>query len=155
MLTPHLSMSEGFFTVPLYTHTHAHTHYHQSMKYCANHEDVNSSNSSLLDSRFSLATLDCDFPDCSLSCPFPAKQLEWAFTERTWTSMALYPVAQRASILLYLLCKRCDVPQPPRFTEQSIYWRRFKIHYRLVLPRKIVEQHSEIGVRTGLLQEKT
>jgi len=47
-----------------------------------------------------------------VSCLFCAKQLEWAFTERAWTSMALYPVAQRASILLYLLCKRCDVPQP-------------------------------------------
>lgn len=41
------------------------------------------------------------------------------------------------------------------FTEQSIYWRRFKIHYRLVLPKKGVEQRGEIEVGTGLLQEKT
>lgn len=42
----------------------------------------------------------------------------------------------------------------PWFTQQSIYWRRFKIHYHLVLPRKIVEQHSTIEVNTGLLQKK-
>lgn len=39
--------------------------------------------------------------------------------------------------LLYLLCKRCDVPQPLIHRAEQ----RFKIHYTLVLPRKIVE-HS-------------
>lgn len=43
----------------------------------------------------------------------------------------------------------------PWFTERSVYWRRFKIHYSLVLPRKIVEQSiAKAEVRTGSLQEK-
>lgn len=151
------------------------------MKYCVNHEGVNNDANILacndkyivdiwLQCYIYFATLRtglfccCNnghyvlsmrfrFPFLLVSCLFPAKQLERAFTERTWTSMALYPVAQRASILLYLLCKRCDVPQSLIHGAKRIL-EEISNPLQFSAPRKIVEQSiAKADVRTGCFRK--
>lgn len=96
---------------------------------------------------------DCDFSVCSLSCLLPISSQSRCSQNRLghqWLSILW--LKEWASCCT---CYARDVMfLSPWFAQQSIYWRRFKVHYHLVLPRKTVEQHSIIEVNTGVLQKK-
>lgn len=164
MLTLHLSESEGlFFSLCLCLLTNC----QKSLKYCAKHKDINSPNSSPLESWFGFSFFLFFFHLVYkaamwlwlssllivMSAPCKAAGVGFHRTKLGHQWLSILWLKELAS------CCTCYARGvmflSPWFTEQSVYWRRFKIHYRLVLPRKIVEEHSKIEVRTGLLQEKT
>lgn len=91
----------------------------------------------------------CDFPvwSCHVCCP-----------QSSWNELSLSGLGhQWLSILWHKELASCCTCYArgvmflsPWFTERSVYWRRFKIHYSLVLPRKTVEHSkAKAEVRAG------